>query len=97
MLQETQHIPKVSIPHLKDSYWQAVNFGLVDEAKRLGINLAIYQAGGYERLDVQRLQIEECLAEGFGGKKVDGLILSAIDANGLNDMAVVCVPSYSVL
>jgi len=76
----------VSIPHLKDSYWLAVNFGLVDEAKRLGINLAIYQAGGYERLDVQRRQIEECLAEGFVGETVDGLILSAIDANGLNDM-----------
>ncbi|MGI9330905.1 MAG: TMAO reductase system periplasmic protein TorT [Gammaproteobacteria bacterium] len=76
----------VSIPHLKDSYWLAVNFGLVDEAKRLGINLAIYQAGGYERLDAQRIQIEECLAEGFGGEMVDGLILSAIDANGLNDM-----------
>ena len=26
----------VFIPHLKDSYWLAVNYGLVDEARRLG-------------------------------------------------------------
>lgn len=25
-----------SIPHIKDDYWLAANFGLVDEAKRLG-------------------------------------------------------------
>jgi periplasmic protein TorT len=35
-----------SIPHLKDDYWLAVNFGLVDEAKRLGIALNLYEAGG---------------------------------------------------
>jgi protein TorT len=76
----------VSIPHLKDAYWLAVNFGLVDEARRLGVNLAIYEAGGYDRLDVQRKQIEECLEKGFNGNKADGLILSAISAEGLNDL-----------
>jgi len=32
----------VSIPHLKDAYWLAVNYGFVDEARRMGVNLAIY-------------------------------------------------------
>jgi protein TorT len=76
----------VSIPHLKDAYWLAVNYGLVDEARRIGVNLAIFEAGGYERLDVQREQVEACLEKGSSGARVDGLILSAISAEGLNDL-----------
>lgn len=76
----------VSIPHLKDAYWLAVNYGLVDEARRLGVNLSIFEAGGYERQDVQRKQVETCLKEGIDGARVDGLILSAISAKGLNDL-----------
>ena len=76
----------VSIPHLKDAYWLAVNYGLVDEARRLGVNLAIFEAGGYERQDVQRKQVEACLEKGIDGTRVDGLILSAISADGLNDL-----------
>lgn len=76
----------VSIPHLKDAYWLAVNYGLVDEARRLGVNLAIYEAGGYDRLEVQRKQVQECVEDGIGGQKTDGLILSAISAEGLNDL-----------
>jgi len=76
----------VSIPHLKDAYWLAVNFGLVDEARRMDVNLAIYEAGGYDRLEVQRQQVEECLTNGIQGRPADGLILSAIDADGLNDL-----------
>jgi len=71
----------VSIPHLKDAYWIAVNYGLIDEARRLGVGLSIYEAGGYGQLAVQRRQIEECLA-----KKPDGLIISSISLDGLNDI-----------
>ena len=71
----------VSIPHLKDAYWLAVNYGLVDEARRLGVDLAIYEAGGYGRPDVQRKQIQECVAD-----KPDGLIISAISGDGLSDL-----------
>jgi protein TorT len=73
----------VSIPHLKDDYWLAVNYGLLDEARRLGVNLAIYEAGGYEHLEMQRKQINDCLAAAAGA--VDGIIISAIAADGLND------------
>lgn len=69
------------IPHLKDDYWLGVNYGLIDEARRLGIRLAIYEAGGYDQLEIQRRQIEDGLK-----KKPDGLIISAISLDGLNDI-----------
>ncbi|MDJ0667625.1 MAG: TMAO reductase system periplasmic protein TorT [Desulfobacterales bacterium] len=72
---------KVFIPHLKDAYWLGVNFGLIDEARRLGVNLTIQEAGGYGQLEVQRQQIEAALSE-----KPDGLIIGSISLEGLNDL-----------
>jgi protein TorT len=72
---------RVFIPHLKDAYWLGVNYGLIDEARRLGIRLAIYEAGGYDQLAVQRRQIEDSLKE-----KPDGLIIGAITLDGLNEI-----------
>ena len=72
---------RVFIPHLKDAYWLGVNYGLIDEARRLGVSLSIYEAGGYDQLDVQRRQIEENLKE-----KPEGLIIGAISLDGLNDI-----------
>ncbi len=72
---------RVYIPHLKDAYWLGVNYGLIDEARRLGITLSIYEAGGYDQLEVQRQQIEEGLKA-----KPDGLIIGAISLDGLNDL-----------
>ena len=71
----------VFIPHLKDAYWLGVNYGLIDEARRLDISLSIYEAGGYDKLEVQRKQIEESLKA-----KPDGLIIGAISLDGLNDI-----------
>jgi protein TorT len=71
-----------SIPHLKDDYWLAVNFGLVNEAKRLGVALNLYEAGGYENLATQQSQIAECVSQ----NKADALIIGAISAVGLNSV-----------
>jgi len=71
----------VSIPHLKDAFWLGVNHGLVEEARRLGVALSLYHAGGYEYLDVQRRQLEECLAG-----DPHGLIVSAVSVDGVNDL-----------
>jgi protein TorT len=49
----------VSIPHLKDAYWPAVNYGLIAEARRLGVGISLYEAGGYEHLDVQSKQVDD--------------------------------------
>jgi len=70
-----------SIPHLKDPYWAAVNYGLIDEAKRLGVGLRLFEAGGYGHIEVQRKQIVECMDSG-----ADALIVSAISADGVNDL-----------
>ena len=72
---------RVFIPHLKDAYWLGVNYGLIDEARRLEVSLSIFEAGGYDQLDVQRRQIEKVLAE-----NPDGLIIGAISLDGLNDI-----------
>ena len=72
---------RVFIPHLKDAYWLGVNYGLIDEARRLGVRLSIFEAGGYDQLEVQRRQIEDVLAD-----KPDGLIIAAISQDGLNDL-----------
>src|ERR1700726_2902520 len=71
-----------SIPHLKDDYWLAVNFGLVTEAKRLGVTLSLYEAGGYENLATQQSQIAECMAK----DNAQALIVAAISADGLNSV-----------
>jgi periplasmic protein TorT len=71
-----------SIPHLKDDYWLAVNFGLVNEAKRLGVALNLYEAGGYENLATQQSQIAECVAK----NNAQALIIGAISADGLNSV-----------
>lgn len=71
----------VSIPHLKDAYWITVNYALVDEAKRLGVRLRLDEAGGYNKLDVQRAQVNGCMSKG-----ADALIVSSISADGLNDL-----------
>ena len=71
-----------SIPHLKDDYWLAVNFGLVNEAKRLGVALNLYEAGGYENLATQQSQIAECVAK----NNAQALIVGAISADGLNNV-----------
>jgi periplasmic protein TorT len=70
-----------SIPHLKDDYWLAVNFALIQEARRLGVRLNLFETGGYENVEGQKRQIAECINSG-----ADGLIVGAISAESLNDL-----------
>ncbi len=69
----------VSFPHMKDNYWQAVNFGITQEIKRMRSSMRLYQAGGYENLTTQISQIEKCVNDG-----ADGVIVGAISYDGLN-------------
>ncbi len=70
-----------AFPHMKDSYWLAVNFGLSSEVKRLGAQMRLYEAGGYDNLPVQINQIEACTEAGD-----DGVIIGAISYNGLDEL-----------
>jgi len=67
-----------SYPHLKDSYWISVNFGMVEQAERLGVALTVVEAGGYPNLDNQREQVERCVANG-----ADALVLGTVSFRGL--------------
>jgi len=71
----------VSFPHMKDAYWMAVNYGVVDESRRLGVNMQLVEAGGYVNLNKQISQIEDCVAGG-----ADAMVIGAISFEGLNNL-----------
>jgi protein TorT len=71
----------VSVPHMKDAYWVAVNYGVVEEAKRQGVKLTVYEAGGYTNLNKQISQIEDCMVNGG-----QAIIAGAISSDGLNNV-----------
>lgn len=66
-----------SYPHLKDSYWVSVNYGMVEQARSAGVKMTVVEAGGYPNLDRQIEQIRACSAE------ADALIVGAVSYEGL--------------
>lgn len=70
----------VAYPHLKDAYWLSVNFGMVEEARRLGVSFRLVEAGGYPNLDRQIAQIEDCVRKG-----ADALVVGTVSFRGLTD------------
>lgn len=73
----------VIYPHLKDAYWLSVNYGMVEEANRLGVSFDLYEAGGYPNLARQIEQVEAC-----GKRKMDALILGPVSYEGLTQAVV---------
>ncbi len=71
----------VSFPHTKDAYWLGVDYGVVEEAKRLGVSMNLVEAGGYTELNKQISQIEDCVANG-----AQAVVIGAISADGLNNL-----------
>ena len=80
-----------SYPHLKDSYWLSVNFGMVEEARRLGVALRVVEAGGYPNLERQIAQIRDC------AKQADLLALGAVSFEGLTEAVVEIARSIPVI
>lgn len=68
----------VLFPHVKDPYWLATNYGTLIEAQRDGLEYQLYEAGGYDNLDKQVTQMEDCITQGY-----DAIVLGAISAKGL--------------
>lgn len=68
----------VLYPHLKDAYWLSVNFGMVEEARRLGVAFDVFEAGGYPNLARQLEQLRGCESADF-----DAVILGAVSYEGL--------------
>ncbi|MBD5804920.1 Periplasmic protein TorT precursor [Azoarcus sp. Aa7] len=70
-----------AFPHIKDAYWLGVNYGMVDEARRLGVQLRLVEAGGYPNLQIQREQFKACGSD----PAVDAVILGTVSFDGLTD------------
>lgn len=47
-------------PSLKDSYWLSVNYGMLEAAKKYGVSLKVFEAGGYRQFSTQKSQIAQC-------------------------------------
>ena len=71
----------VSFPHMKDAYWLGVDYGVAEEAKRLGVKMDLVEAGGYTELSKQISQIEDCVARG-----ANAVVIGAISYDGLNNL-----------
>lgn len=71
----------VSFPHLKDPMFLALNYGMVEEAKRQGVRMQTMDAGGYTGLNTQISQIENCVAGG-----ADAVVLVGIARDGMNNL-----------
>lgn len=61
------------VPHLTNNILRAYLYGSVEEAKRLGVQLTTFDAGGYGKLDQQLAQFDNCVALG-----VDAIMIMAI-------------------
>ncbi|MFT4268531.1 MAG: TMAO reductase system periplasmic protein TorT [Xenophilus sp.] len=70
----------VLMPHMKDSFWTAVDYGLVKEVQRLGLAATVLQAGGYDQLPKQVSQFDDCLNSG-----ADAIIVGPISEAGLKN------------
>lgn len=73
----SKHHICVSFPHLKDSYWVGVAYGIIEEGRRLGQKVTLIEAGGYTKLERQLSQVDDCIANG-----ADALIIGAVSAIG---------------
>lgn len=67
------------IPHTTNDVQRAYMYGYIEEAKRLGVKLTIYDAGGYGNVDKQLAQFDDCLTT-----KADAVIVFAVSTTGLN-------------
>lgn len=69
----------VIIPSLKDPFWHAVNYGVVSEAKRLGVSLRVMSAEGYTDLAGQNALFDKMSKE-----KLDIMIVALINPGRQN-------------
>ncbi|WP_229260422.1 TMAO reductase system periplasmic protein TorT [Duganella alba] len=66
-------------PHTKDPYWSGCAYGVISEAKRLGVAVDILPAAGYDDLHGQLQKIEEAIAARY-----DAIVVSPISMTATN-------------
>ncbi len=67
-------------PHIKDPYWLGCSYGILSEARRLGISVDILPAQGYDDLVGQLRIMDEAIAAGY-----DAIVLSPISMTANNE------------
>lgn len=75
---EKPHNICVPFPHMKDSFWVAVAYGITKQSKALGVSMNLYEAGGYDNLPKQLSQFDDCIASG-----ADAIVIGAISTVGV--------------
>ena len=71
----------VSFPNMTDPFFVAADYGVIEEAKRLGVKVQVLDAGGYTNLPQQISQVQNCVV---GGAQAVALV--AISRNGLGGL-----------
>jgi protein TorT len=74
---DRKHHICVSFPHMKDSYFAGVAYGVITEGERLGQKITLVEAGGYTNLEKQLNQVEDCIANG-----AEALVIAPISSDG---------------
>jgi protein TorT len=70
-------------PHLKDPYWTGCAYGVISEARRLGVVADILPATGYDDLQGQVQKMDEAIAA-----KYDAIVISPISMTANNPSIV---------
>lgn len=81
----------VSLPHLKDPFFVAMNYGMTEEARLLGVDVQTLDAGGYDQLANQITQIENCAAGGADAVVIVGIAQDGME-NVLAELAAQGIP-----
>ncbi len=66
-------------PHMKDPYWAGVAYGVITEARRLGVAADILPAAGYDDLHGQLQKMDEAIAARY-----DAIVVSPISMTANN-------------
>lgn len=64
-------------PHLKDPYWVGCNYGVISEARRLGVAVDVFPAEGYNDLVGQLRQMDQAMAARYDAIVISPLSLTA--------------------
>lgn len=68
-------------PHIKDPYWIGCSYGIISEARRLGISVDILPAAGYDDLVGQLRKMDEAIAAGYDAIVISPISLTANNAS----------------
>jgi protein TorT len=66
-------------PHIKDPYWLGCDYGVISEAKRLGVAVDIFPANGYDDLIGQLRKMDDVIAA-----KYDAIVISPLSLTANN-------------